>query len=159
MICWCSRNEPGGTLVLFTSYFDLKKVAERSGPFLKKINRPLFTQGVGLARSELTRRFSDAGNGVLFGTDSYWTGVDIPGPSLSQVIIARLPFENPGHPISEARNEYVRARGGNPFAEITVPDALIKFRQGIGRLIRRHDDSGKIVILDIFVGFVDYFRF
>lgn len=148
MICWCARNEPGGSLVLFTSHFDLRKVAERSEAFLKKIGRPLFMQGAGHARTELTRQFRDAGNAVLFGTDSFWTGVDVPGPALSQVILARLPFENPGHPISEARSEYIRARGGNPFNEMTVPDALVKFRQGIGRLIRRHEDTGRIVLLD-----------
>ncbi|HKK17323.1 MAG TPA: ATP-dependent DNA helicase, partial [Opitutales bacterium] len=148
MISWCVRDEPGGSLVLFTSHFDLRKVAERCEGFLKKIERPLFAQGAGQARSELTRRFADAGNGVLFGTDSFWTGVDVPGPALSQIIIARLPFENPGHPVSEARSEHIRAQGGNPFAEMTVPDALVKFRQGMGRLIRRHEDKGRIVILD-----------
>ena len=148
MISWCVRDEPGGSLVLFTSYFDLRKVAERCEGFLRKIKRPLFTQGAGQARTELTRHFAEAGNGVLFGTDSFWTGVDVPGPALSQVILARLPFENPGHPVSEARSKYIRERGGNPFAEMTVPEALVKFRQGIGRLIRRHEDTGRIVILD-----------
>lgn len=148
MICWCARDEPGGTLVLFTSHFDLRRVAERSEDFFRKIKRPLYTQGAEQARTELTRRFAKSGNGVLFGTDSFWTGVDVPGPALSQVIIARLPFENPGHPVSEARSESIRERGGNPFAEMTVPEALVKFRQGIGRLIRRHEDRGRIVILD-----------
>lgn len=148
MICWCSRRVEGGTLVLFTSHFDLRQVRQRSEAFFKKINRPLFSQGHGYARTELTQQFTEAGNGVLFGTDSFWTGVDVPGPALSQVIIARLPFENPGHPVSEARSEYIRERGGNPFAEMTVPDALVKFRQGIGRLIRRHEDKGNIVVLD-----------
>ncbi|MGB1128265.1 MAG: ATP-dependent DNA helicase [Opitutales bacterium] len=148
MICWCSRNEPGGTLVLFTSHFDLRKVAERCEGFFRKIERPLFAQGAGQARTELTGQFAEAGNGILFGTDSFWTGVDVPGPALSQVIIARLPFENPGHPVSEARAEYIREHGGNPFAEMTVPEALVKFRQGIGRLIRRHEDKGRVVILD-----------
>lgn len=148
MICWCSRRVEGGTLVLFTSHFDLRQVRERAEPFFKKINRPLFTQGHGFARTQLTQQFTTAGNGVLFGTDSFWTGVDVPGSALSQVIIARLPFENPNHPVMEARSEYIQQRGGNPFAEMTVPDALVKFRQGIGRLIRRHEDKGNIVILD-----------
>jgi ATP-dependent DNA helicase DinG len=148
MICWCARRVEGGTLVLFTSHFDLRQVRERTEGFFNKINRPLFTQGHQMARTEITKQFAAAGNGVLFGTDSFWTGVDIPGPALSQVIIARLPFENPSHPVSEARSEYIRARGGNPFAEMTVPDALVKFRQGIGRLIRRHEDHGNIVLLD-----------
>ena len=101
-----------------------------------------------MARSEIARQFTNAGNGILFGTDSFWTGVDVPGTALSQVIIARIPFESPGHPVSEARSEYIRARGGNPFSEMIVPDALVKFRQGIGRLIRRHQDTGNIVVLD-----------
>ncbi|MGJ8641163.1 MAG: ATP-dependent DNA helicase [Opitutaceae bacterium] len=148
MICWCSRRVEGGTLVLFTSHFDLRQVRERAEPFFNKIKRPLFTQGHGHARTELTQKFAAAGNGVLFGTDSFWTGVDVPGPALSQVIIARLPFENPNHPVLEARGEYIQQRGGNPFAEMTIPDALVKFRQGIGRLIRRHEDKGNIVVLD-----------
>ena len=148
MICWCSRRVEGGTLVLFTSHFDLRQVRERSEAFFQKINRPLFSQGHEFARSELTQKFAEASNGILFGTDSFWTGVDVPGPALSQVIIARLPFENPGHPVSEARSEYIRSRGGNPFSDMVIPDALVKFRQGIGRLIRRHEDTGNIVILD-----------
>ena len=148
MICWCARRVEGGTLVLFTSHFDLRQVRERTEGFFKKLQRPLFTQGHHMARTEITQQFADAGNGILFGTDSFWTGVDIPGPALSQVILARLPFENPGHPVSEARSEYIRAQGGNPFAEMTVPEALVKFRQGIGRLIRRHEDTGNIVVLD-----------
>jgi ATP-dependent DNA helicase DinG len=148
MICWCARRVEGGTLVLFTSHFDLRQVRQRTEGFFNKLKRPLLTQGHHLARSEITRQFAEAGNAVLFGTDSFWTGVDIPGPALSQVIIARLPFENPGHPVSEARSEYIRSQGGNPFTEMTVPDALVKFRQGIGRLIRRHEDSGNIVVLD-----------
>jgi ATP-dependent DNA helicase DinG len=148
MICWCARAVEGGSLVLFTSHFDLRQVQQRCERFFAKINRPLFAQGSGYARSEMTKQFAAAGNGVLFGTDSFWTGVDVPGPALSQVIITRLPFENPGHPVSEARSEYIRARGGNPFVEMTVPDALVKFRQGIGRLIRTQEDRGCMTILD-----------
>ena len=148
MICWCARRVEGGTLVLFTSHYDLRKVRERAQNFFNKIERPLFIQGHQMARSEITRQFTKAGNGVLFGTDSFWTGVDIPGDALSQVIITRLPFESPGHPVSEARSEYIRARGGNPFSDMIMPDAVIKFRQGIGRLIRRQQDNGNIVILD-----------
>lgn len=147
-IAWCARRSEGGTLVLFTSHYDLRQVRERTEAFFRKIKRPLFCQGHEHARSELTRRFAESGNGILFGTDSFWTGVDVPGPALSQVIITRLPFDNPSHPVSEARNEYVRAQGGNPFADVVVPEALVRFRQGIGRLIRRHEDRGNIVILD-----------
>jgi ATP-dependent DNA helicase DinG len=105
-------------------------------------------QGRELSRTAMTTEFRAAQNGVLFGTDSFWTGVDVPGPALSQVILTRLPFEVPTHPIAEARAEWVRSQGGNPFAELNLPEALIKFRQGIGRLIRRQDDCGIIAILD-----------
>ena len=134
--------------MLFTSHYDLRQVRDRTQAFFNKLNRPLFCQGHEHARSELTQQFAEAGNGILYGTDSFWTGVDIPGPALSQVIIARLPFDNPSHPVAEARSEYIRSTGGNPFADLVVPEALVKFRQGIGRLIRRHEDQGNIVILD-----------
>ena len=105
-------------------------------------------QGLDFSRTELTRRLQEAGNGILFGTDSFWAGVDVPGPSLSQVILTRLPFDPPTHPVAEAKSEWVRDRGGNPFNELTLPDALIKFRQGVGRLIRSGTDRGVITILD-----------
>ena len=88
------------------------------------------------------------GNAILFGTDSFWTGVDVPGNALSQVIITRLPFDPPTHPITEAKCEHIRDAGGNPFNELTLPDALIKFRQGVGRLIRSKTDRGTVTILD-----------
>ena len=97
-----------------------------------------------MSRSEMANRFRESGNGVLFGTDSFWTGVDVPGSSLSQVIITKLPFDVPTHPITEAKSEYIKENGGNPFAELTLPDALIKFRQGIGRLIRKKDERDHI---------------
>ena len=82
------------------------------------------------------------------GTDSFWMGVDIPGPALSQVIVTRLPFENPTHPVLEARAEWLQEQGIHPFNHMTLPNALIKFRQGIGRLIRTNKDKGRIIILD-----------
>ena len=98
--------------------------------------------------TELANQMRELGNAVLFGTDSFWTGVDVPGDSLAQVVITRLPFDPPTHPITEARCEHIRDRGGNPFNELTLPDALIKFRQGIGRLIRTATDRGLVTILD-----------
>jgi ATP-dependent DNA helicase DinG len=88
------------------------------------------------------------GNAVLFGTESFWTGIDIPGRALSQVIVTRLPFDPPTHPVLEARADAIRDAGGNPFAELTLPEALIKFRQGVGRLIRSATDRGIITVLD-----------
>ena len=148
VIGWLSCKIEGGTLVLFTSHLDLRQVYQRCEDFFAEKKRPLFGQGQDIERSELTRQFAKAGNGILFGTDSFWTGIDVPGPALSQVILTRLPFDNPSHPISQARCEYIRENGGNPFYEITLQDALIKFRQGIGRLIRNQKDSGSIVLLD-----------
>ncbi|MEZ5278818.1 MAG: helicase C-terminal domain-containing protein [Opitutaceae bacterium] len=147
-IRFCTLRVDGGSLVLFTSYADLRKVSEELEGDYRKEGRPFFAQGRDFSRTELTRRFLNCGNGILFGTDSFWTGVDVPGPSLAQVVITRLPFEVPTHPIAEARSEWIRSQGGNPFAEMNLPDALIKFRQGVGRLIRSHEDRGVITILD-----------
>lgn len=145
---FCVSKIPGGTLVLFTSYATLKQVAEVLETEFIQAGRPVFAQGQGLSRSDMTQGFKDAGNGVLFGTDSFWTGVDIPGTALSQVIITRLPFDVPTHPITEAKAEYIKERGGNPFAEMNLPEAMVKFRQGMGRLIRKKDDKGIVTILD-----------
>jgi ATP-dependent DNA helicase DinG len=147
-ILFCVGKVPGGTLVLFTSYSDMQKVAGQLEEELARSGRTLFIQGTEFSRTEATRRFKLAENAVLFGTDSFWTGVDIPGPALSQVIVTRLPFENPTHPVAEAKCEWIRERGGNPFNEYTLPASLIKFRQGIGRLIRKRTDRGIITILD-----------
>lgn len=147
-IDFCTRRTKGGSLVLFTSYYDMKLVADALEPIYDGAHRPFFMQGRDHSRTELARQLREAGNGILFGTDSFWTGIDIPGDALSQVIITRLPFEVPTHPVLEARTEWIRERGGNPFTELTLPDALIKFRQGIGRLIRKTTDRGVITLLD-----------
>jgi len=147
-IDFCTRRTKGGTLVLFTSYFDMKRVAETLEPIYDGARRPFFMQGRDYSRTELARQLREAGNGILFGTDSFWTGIDVPGDALSQVIITRLPFEVPTHPVLEARTEWIRERGGNPFNELTLPNALITFRQGVGRLIRTAKDRGVVTILD-----------
>ena len=85
---------------------------------------------------------------VIFGTSSFWTGVDVPGDALQNVIITKLPFAVPDHPLNEARNQMVEQRGGRAFFELSVPDAVLKFRQGVGRLIRKREDRGIIVVLD-----------
>ncbi len=138
----------GGTLVLFTSYRDLIAVEAQIEERCGKAERPLLCQGSGTNRTELLRQMKDYENAILLGTDSFWTGVDVPGSALSQVILTRLPFENPTHPVAEARAERCRQSGRSPFAELTLPAALIKFRQGIGRLIRSQFDDGRLVILD-----------
>jgi len=147
-IRFCTAQVPGGTLVLFTSYTDMRAVAMELEPEWRQQRRPFLIQGADLSRTELAGQMRSLGNAVLFGTDSFWTGVDVPGPALSQVVITRLPFDPPTHPITEAKCEHIRDGGGNPFNELTLPDALIKFRQGIGRLIRNKSDRGLITILD-----------
>ncbi|MFT3781804.1 MAG: helicase C-terminal domain-containing protein [Nibricoccus sp.] len=156
---FCTLAAKGGSLVLFTSYNDMRQVATALEGDFDKARRPFLMQGGDFSRSELTRKMRSLGNAILFGTDSFWTGVDVPGQALSQVIVTRLPFEVPNHPILEARTEWIRDRGGNPFNELTLPDALIKFRQGIGRLIRTTTDRGIITILDSRILAKPYGRF
>lgn len=145
---FCTERVSGGSLVLFTSYTDMRTVATALEPVYRELGRPFLMQGVELSRTELANRMRATGNAVLFGTDSFWTGVDVPGEALAQVIVARLPFDPPTHPITEAKCEHIRGQGGNPFNDLTLPDALIKFRQGIGRLIRTSTDRGLITLLD-----------
>jgi len=145
---FCAARVRGGSLVLFTSYSDMRAVAALLEEKFRAAGRPFLMQGADLSRTELARHMKAAGNAVLFGTDSFWTGVDVPGDALGQVIITRLPFDPPTHPVTEARCDRIRDNGGSPFNELTLPDALIKFRQGIGRLIRRASDRGLITVLD-----------
>ncbi|MGF1483524.1 MAG: ATP-dependent DNA helicase [Opitutales bacterium] len=148
MIAWFAQRTEGGTLVLFTSYADLGRVERLLGSEFDLGDRPLLAQGRDLGRDQLLATFRQAGNAVLLGTETFWTGVDVPGVALSQVIVTRLPFENPSHPVAQARSEKLRGEGRNPFQEMTLPDAILQFRQGIGRLIRSSTDEGRVVILD-----------
>jgi len=145
---FCTLRVRGGSLVLFTSYRDLLSIAAQLEPDYRAAGRPCIIQESGVSRSALADRLRAAGNGVLFGTESFWTGIDVPGDALSQVVITRLPFEPPNHPVAQARAEWVASEGGNPFAQLALPEALGKFRQGIGRLIRSRTDRGLITILD-----------
>ena len=133
---FCTLATQGGSLVLFTSYFDMRQVAALLENEFSAAQRPFLMQGTNRSRTQLTDDMRAHGNAILFGTESFWTGVDVPGDALAQVIITRLPFDIPTHPVQEARSEHIRARGGNPFNELTLPDAVMKFRQGVGRLIR-----------------------
>ena len=134
--------------VLFTSHRTMQAVASRMEEFFAKKRWNLIVQGGGLSRSRMLEAFRDDGESVLFGTDSFWTGVDLPGEALSSVIITRLPFVTPDHPLTEAKLEEIQYSGGDPFQSYSLPEAILKLRQGIGRLIRNSSDTGSIVILD-----------
>jgi ATP-dependent DNA helicase DinG len=108
----------------------------------------LLVQGAGSQRHELLEKFKRDVHSVLFGLDSFWMGVDVPGEALEHVIITRLPFAVPNHPLIEARLERIEQRGGNAFLEFSLPEAVLKFRQGVGRLLRSRTDKGMATILD-----------
>ncbi len=138
----------GRAFVLFTSYKMLGDFAEQLAEWFKENNIELLQQGVGLDRTSLLKRFKMNGRFVLFGTDSFWQGVDVAGEALSNVIIVRLPFAVPDTPLLAGRLDKIKEEGGNPFAEYQLPLAIIKFKQGFGRLIRTKTDTGIVVILD-----------
>ncbi|MCF7709162.1 MAG: ATP-dependent DNA helicase [Verrucomicrobia bacterium] len=143
------RMTHGKAFVLFTSYRTMLKVAEDLTPFFNdELGVECYVQGTGLPRSMMLENFRCDTDSVLFGTESFWQGVDVPGASLSNVIITRLPFAVPDHPLIEARMEYIEEHGGNAFFDFSVPEAILKLRQGVGRLIRSNNDKGIVVILD-----------
>ena len=138
----------GKAFVLFTSRAMLRKTAEGMAGWFEENGIRLLVQDKGNSRTRLLKEFKDDRDSVLFGTDSFWQGVDVPGEALSNVILTRLPFSVPDEPLFEARCERIKEKGGEPFRELQLPEAILKFRQGVGRLIRSREDRGQIAILD-----------
>lgn len=141
------RASGGSTLVLFTSYDSLKNAYAQLQGRLSELGINVLRQGDD-DRFRLLDRFKCDKTSVLFATDSFWQGIDVPGDSLRQVVIVKLPFSVPSDPVFAARAQEIDERGGSSFMELSVPEAVIKFRQGFGRLVRRGDDSGTVVVLD-----------
>jgi ATP-dependent DNA helicase DinG len=138
----------GKALVLFTNSLLMKSIGKELRDKLNEQGLELLIQGEGLSRKNLLDRFKLDINSVLFGLDSFWLGVDVPGESLSNLILTKLPFTVPDHPLIQARLEYIDSKGGNSFMDYSLPEAVLKFRQGAGRLIRSKSDEGIITILD-----------
>lgn len=137
----------GHAFVLFTSFHALDYAHQRLQADLRAAGVTALRQGEA-TRTQLLERFRREPSSVLFATDSFWEGVDVAGDALQCVVLPRLPFRVPTEPILEARTEAIDARGGNAFMEFSVPQAVIKFRQGFGRLIRRRSDRGVVLVLD-----------
>ena len=137
----------GSALVLFTSYKSLQSAHLAAKSELEPLGIRCLKQGDD-DRTRLLQDFLSDTNSCLFATDSFWEGIDAPGDTLRLVIICRLPFRTPGDPVFEARCEDVQKKGGNPFMELSLPQAVVKFKQGFGRLIRRSKDRGAVVVLD-----------
>jgi ATP-dependent DNA helicase DinG len=142
------RRTNGHAFVLFTSYSSLDRCHAACVNALRADDHLVLKQGDGLPRGRMLEEFRNAPSAVLFGTDSFWEGVDVPGDALRNVIITRLPFAVPTHPLQEARTQAIKDRGGDAFREYSLPQAILKFKQGFGRLIRTATDTGIVVCLD-----------
>ena len=146
-VCRLASVSGGSALILFTSYQSLNAAVNFAKADLEKLSIRCLKQGDD-DRTRLLQSFLSDESSCLFATDSFWEGVDAPGDTLRLVIICRLPFRTPGDPILEARREAIKKRNGNPFMELSLPQAVMKFKQGFGRLMRRSADKGVVAVLD-----------
>ena len=142
-----AASSGGSALILFTSYQSLQSAFLAAQPHLQNMGIRCLKQGDD-DRARLLQQFLNDETSVLFATDSFWEGIDAPGDTLRLVIICRLPFRTPNNPVFEARREALEKKGGNPFMELSLPEAVMKFKQGFGRLMRRSCDHGAVVVLD-----------
>ncbi len=137
----------GNAFILFTSYTMLRQCCEKLSPILRKLRFVILKQGDD-QRQTLLNHFRNTNRSVLFATDSFWEGVDVSGEALRLVILVKLPFRVPSEPIFQARSELIASQGGSPFLEYSLPSAIVKFKQGFGRLIRHKNDRGVVMVLD-----------
>ncbi len=142
------KETDGGAFVLFTSLATLRSVAALVRGPLGALGHPVLAQTVDGSRTVLLEQFRQDERSVLLGAASFWQGVDVRGRALRNVIIAKLPFDPPDRPLTQARHELIESRGGNSFGEDSLPRAIIRFKQGFGRLIRSAEDQGRVVVLD-----------
>jgi Rad3-related DNA helicase len=148
MIKETHKNHPTGMLALFTSYSTLNYLYQQLKQYFESEKILLLAQGKSGSRTNIINQFREHQNSILFGTDSFWEGVDVPGEALELLLITKLPFDVPTEPLIAARMEKIKQSGGNPFMDYAVPEAIIKFRQGFGRLIRHKEDFGAVLVCD-----------
>ena len=138
----------GNTLVLFTSHKQMRYVFELIHETLRQVGLELYADGINGRRNTLIGELKNNPKAIVFGAGTYWEGIDLPGQSLTSLVIVKLPFLPPNMPLVEAKTEELVKNGKNGFFHFSLPQAVLKFRQGYGRLIRTMDDCGIVVVLD-----------